>query len=117
MMRAVAQGGLTFSGKPWIHERRTAPADLAFIAPRLLAANSLLHLATQSGIFALNALGSRRCAHCQYRGCRDYGCYSDNQFHLQMPSSWLAYNGGIVHAGQMLVEVRAGKRLTSVKKV
>jgi len=34
-----------------------------------------------------------------------------------MPSSWLAYNGGIVHAGQMLVEVRAGKRLTSVKKV
>jgi len=33
MMRAVAQGGLTFSGKPWIHERRTAPADLAFIAP------------------------------------------------------------------------------------
>jgi hypothetical protein len=37
-----------------------------------------------------------------YRRSRDYGCYSDNQFHLQMPSSSLAYNSGIVHAGQML---------------
>ena len=53
----------------------------------------------------------------QYRGCRDYGYYSDNQFHLQMPSSSLAYNSGIVHARPMLVEVRAGKRLTSVRKV
>jgi hypothetical protein len=51
-----------------------------------------------------------------YQGSRDYGCYSDNQFHLQMPSSSLA-NSGIVHAGQMLLEVQAGKRLTSVKKV
>jgi hypothetical protein len=52
-----------------------------------------------------------------YRGSRDYGCYSDNQFHLQMPSSSLAYNSGIVHARPMLVEVQAGKRLTSVRKV
>jgi len=27
-----------------------------------------------------------------YRGSCDYGCYSDNQFHLQMPSSSLAYS-------------------------
>jgi hypothetical protein len=36
---------------------------------------------------------------------------------VRKPSSWLAYNSGIVPAGQVLVEVRAGKRLTSVKKV
>ena len=82
--RAIARGHHLL-GQAWIHEPRTTPADFALICPRpLVAAKSLLHLATQAAfLFSMPfwaAAGVFTASN-----CRDYRCYSDDQLHCRCP--------------------------------
>src|SRR5262245_57920040 len=53
--------------------------------PPSLSGKFLVTLGNAGGILGLKALlgGRRGGAHCHYRSCREYGCYSDDQLHCR----------------------------------